>query len=42
EKKEFLDIEWRNLILEENLLVNHSRIERLSVERLQMIHVAFL
>ncbi|MGP1871429.1 MAG: cell division protein FtsL [Arsenophonus sp.] len=39
EKKEFLDIEWRNLILEENLLVNHSRIERLSIERLQMIHV---
>ncbi len=39
EEKESLDIEWRNLILEENSLGNHSRVERLSVEKLQMIHV---
>ncbi|WMY95979.1 MAG: cell division protein FtsL [Arsenophonus sp.] len=38
-EKESLDIEWRNLILEENVLGNHSRIERLSKEKLQMIHV---
>ncbi|MFP3019226.1 MAG: cell division protein FtsL [Arsenophonus sp.] len=38
-EEEFLDTEWRNLILEEKLLGNHSRIERLSIERLQMIHV---
>lgn len=34
-----LDIEWRNLILEENALGDHSRVERLSVERLSMQHV---
>lgn len=34
-----LDIEWRNLILEENALGDHSRVERLSVERLNMQHV---
>ncbi|MFV9996612.1 MAG: cell division protein FtsL [Arsenophonus endosymbiont of Dermacentor nuttalli] len=39
EEKESLDIEWRNLILEENSLGNHSRIERLSIEKLHMIHV---
>lgn len=38
-EKEFLDIEWRNLILEENLLKNNSRVEHLSAERLQMIYV---
>ncbi|KLN96554.1 cell division protein FtsL [Moellerella wisconsensis] len=39
EEKDALEIEWRNLILEENALANHSRVERLSVEKLQMIHV---
>ncbi len=39
EEKDALDIEWRNLILEENALANHSRVERLSVEKLQMVHV---
>ncbi|CAG9425518.1 cell division protein FtsL [Providencia alcalifaciens] len=39
EEKDFLDIEWRNLILEENALASHSRVERLSVEKLQMVHV---
>lgn len=34
-----LDIEWRNLILEENALGDHSRVERLSVEKLNMEHV---
>lgn len=34
-----LDIEWRNLILEENALGDYSRVERLSVERLSMQHV---
>ncbi|OBU05109.1 cell division protein FtsL [Morganella psychrotolerans] len=34
-----LDIEWRNLILEENALGDHSRVERMSVERLNMQHV---
>ncbi|WMY95430.1 MAG: cell division protein FtsL [Arsenophonus sp.] len=38
-EKESLEIEWRNLILEENVLGNHSRIERISKEKLQMIHV---
>nr|WP_314263014.1 cell division protein FtsL [uncultured Moellerella sp.] len=39
EEKEMLDIEWRNLILEENALANHSRVERLSADKLQMVHV---
>ncbi|MGP1924258.1 MAG: cell division protein FtsL [Arsenophonus sp. NEOnobi-MAG3] len=39
EEKESLDVEWRNLILEESSLGNHSLVERLSVERLEMIHV---
>ncbi|MBP6121765.1 MULTISPECIES: cell division protein FtsL [Providencia] len=39
EEKDSLDIEWRNLILEENALASHSRVERLSVEKLQMVHV---
>ncbi len=34
-----LDIEWRNLILEENALGDHSRVERLASEKLQMQHV---
>lgn len=38
-EKDSLDIEWRNLILEENALGDHSRVERLAVEKLQMQHV---
>ncbi len=38
-EKESLDLEWRNLILEKSLLGNHSRVERLSLERLEMVHV---
>ena len=34
-----LDIEWRNLILEENALGDHSRVERIATEKLQMQHV---
>ncbi|MDR0805689.1 MAG: cell division protein FtsL [Enterobacteriaceae bacterium] len=38
-EREALEIEWRNLILEENALADHSRIERLANEKLQMQHV---
>jgi len=38
-EKDSLDIEWRNLILEENALGDHSRVERLAVEKLHMQHV---
>lgn len=38
-EKDALDIEWRNLILEENALGNHSRVERVATEKLQMQHV---
>lgn len=34
-----LDIEWRNLILEENALGAHSRVERIAIKKLQMQHV---
>jgi cell division protein FtsL len=34
-----LDVEWRNLILEENALGDHSRIERIAIEKLHMQHV---
>ncbi|AEW44311.1 cell division protein [Serratia symbiotica str. 'Cinara cedri'] len=34
-----LDIEWRNLILEENVLGDHSRIEHIAIEKMQMQHV---
>ena len=34
-----LDIEWRNLILEENALGDHSRVERVATEKLQLQHV---
>ncbi|MDC9605941.1 cell division protein FtsL [Xenorhabdus griffiniae] len=33
------DIEWRNLLLEENALGDHSRVERIATEKLQMQHV---
>ena len=35
-----LDIEWRNLILEENALGDHSRVERIATEKLQMQRVS--
>ncbi len=31
-----LDIEWRTLILEENALGDHSRVERIATEKLQL------
>ncbi|WP_099131599.1 MULTISPECIES: cell division protein FtsL [Xenorhabdus] len=33
------DIEWRNLLLEENALGDHTRVERIATEKLQMQHV---
>ena len=36
---EALDIEWRNLILEENVLGNRSRIERIATNQLKMQHI---
>ncbi|ALB53787.1 cell division protein FtsL [Cronobacter turicensis] len=38
-ERDALDIEWRNLILEENALGDHSRVERVATEKLQMQHV---
>ncbi|MBF1994285.1 cell division protein FtsL [Serratia symbiotica] len=38
-ERDALDIEWRNLILEENALGAHSRVERIATEKLQMQHV---
>ena len=38
-EKNVLDIEWRNLILEENALADHSRVERFASEQLGMVHV---
>lgn len=38
-EKDALDIEWRNLILEENALGDQSRVERIATEKLQMQHV---
>jgi cell division protein FtsL len=38
-ERDALDIEWRNLILEENALGDHSRVERIATEKLQMQHV---
>lgn len=34
-----LDVEWRNLILEENALGEHNRVERIAIEKLHMQHV---
>lgn len=34
-----LDIEWRNLILEENALGDHSRVEATAIEKLKMQHI---
>ncbi|AIN47443.1 cell division protein FtsL [Candidatus Palibaumannia cicadellinicola] len=41
-EKNALDIEWRNLILEENVLGDHSRVESIAREILHMQHVDFL
>lgn len=38
-EKDALDIEWCNLILEENALGDHSRVERIATEKLQMQRV---
>lgn len=38
-ERDALDIEWRNLILEENAFADHSRVERIATEKLQMQHV---
>lgn len=38
-ERDALDIEWRNLILEENALGDHSRVEKMATEKLQMQHV---
>ena len=35
-ERDQLDIEWRNQILEENSLAEHSRIERLAEDEMQM------
>lgn len=37
--RDYLDVEWRNLILEENALGDHSRVERIASEKLHMQHV---
>lgn len=38
-KQNMLDIEWRNLILEENALGDHIRVERIAIERLNMKYI---
>ncbi|WON77679.1 cell division protein FtsL [Serratia sp. UGAL515B_01] len=38
-ERDALDIEWRNLILEENALGDHSRVEQVAIEKLHMQHV---
>lgn len=38
-ERDALDIEWRNLILEENALADHSRVERVATGKLQMQHI---
>lgn len=38
-ERDALDIEWRNLILEEHALGAHSRVERIATETLHMQHV---
>lgn len=41
-EKDALDIEWRNLILEENVLGDHNRIESIATEKLKMRHIDLL
>ncbi|QCR37163.1 cell division protein FtsL [Nissabacter sp. SGAir0207] len=38
-ERDALDIEWRNLILEENALGDHSRVEQIATQKLQLQHV---
>ncbi|MBX4180716.1 cell division protein FtsL [Sodalis sp. CWE] len=38
-EKDELEIEWRNLILEEKTLENHNRIECIAIEQLKMQHI---
>ncbi|URJ32828.1 cell division protein FtsL [Candidatus Blochmannia vicinus] len=38
-EKDALDTEWRNLILEEKILSDHSRIEGIAINKLQMHYV---
>ncbi|AIN16844.1 MULTISPECIES: cell division protein FtsL [Yersinia] len=38
-ERDALDIEWRNLILEENALGDHSRVESIAIDKLKMQHV---
>lgn len=38
-ERDALEIEWRNLILEENVLADHSRVARIASEKLHMQHV---
>lgn len=38
-ERDVLDSEWRNLILEENALGDHRRVERIATQKLQMQHV---
>lgn len=35
-QQDYLDVEWRNLILEENTLAEHSRIQDLVSQQLEM------
>ena len=37
-ERDELDIEWRNLLLEQNSLAEHSAIESKAINRLQMKH----
>lgn len=36
EERERLDNEWRNLILEENALAEHSRVYKMAIDELEM------
>lgn len=36
EERERLDNEWRNLILEENALAEHSRVQQIAIDELEM------
>ncbi|MEY4922701.1 MAG: cell division protein FtsL [Pseudomonadota bacterium] len=38
-ERDALDIEWRNLILEENALGDHSRVGSIAADKLKMQHV---
>lgn len=35
-ERERLDSEWRNLILEENALAEHSRVQKMAIDELEM------